>query len=264
MRVRFSTTSCFSKHTRVPRLLAACFLFFANPTHRSPQTFCEIFVQEGKFHFFQLALAVLAVLMGSSSLVRFTLASSPFLCPTLLRRTIQKGSCTTHNTGASPICVSSLCGYRDPPSYLMLLCFSTREYFSRYTDALGSSARLLSNANPSLSAYFEHFFTQEGRLHPSLNRSDPFWLFSCDTLALSHPSIFFTLRSLLNNFVSTTAWLQHHSSALSSPLHILASENVFNAPVCVLHSFFGCVLHFPSRPNTNQNMSKFPAQSSSC
>ena len=49
-------------------------------------------------------------------------------------------------------------------------------------------------------------------------------------------------------FASKTEYAVHlapHSSALSSPLHIFASENGFIASVCILHSFFGCVLHFP-------------------
>ena len=53
------------------------------------------------------------------------------------------------------------------------------------------------------------YFNQEGQPHPFPNGSYLFWLFSCNTLALSHPSIFFTLKSLLNNFVFITAWLQH-------------------------------------------------------
>ena len=123
------------------RLVSSVFSLLSKPNPPLSTNFLRNFRSGREVSFFQLALAVLAVLMGSSSVVRFTLASSPFLCPTLLRRTIQKVSCPTHNPGcACPICVSSLCGYRDPDSYLMLLCFSTREYFSRYTDALGSSA----------------------------------------------------------------------------------------------------------------------------
>ena len=128
MLVRFSTMSCFSRHTRVPGLLTQCFLFFANPTHRSPNTFCEIFVQEAMLHLFSrwpwpfwqfswdplfLCLDLLAHSWSVfDGVFHVHLIPRPFhtgilsfFVPHSSSPTIQKGSCPTHNPG----CQSNLC-----------------------------------------------------------------------------------------------------------------------------------------------------------